>query len=194
MKSAHPSVLLLASCILSVVHPVIFAQNSLTRERRIEIESLLPQWQEAKSKAALTRDVFLSGIAQDSRLNYESFRSHIEKAWSFCEGIERMEDSRQQYLSKLLHDEFSKGSISADEWLRRTDLVSKIFQIRMLFTYGNLMPRILDEATEQTGKQGRFYAGPGWGILLNQEEMRNLHKEYKELVGFPPQVLDGKNL
>ncbi len=172
--------------------PGAFAQSPFSSERRTQIESLLPRWQEVKSKASWTKNKFLSGIARDSKFNYQSFQSQIEEAWSLCENIERTERNRQGYLLGLLDKAFSKGKISQDEQIHRAGIVSKIFQIRMLFTYGSMMPRILDESTEESGQQGRLYAGPEWEGVLTQEEMKSLHGEYRTLSGFPPDLLDGK--
>jgi len=107
--------------------------------------------------------------------------------------MERTERNRQKYLSGLLDEKFSEGKISQYERNRRTGIVSKIFKIRMLFIYGSMMPRILDECVIEDGRQtGRLYAGTDWEIVFTQEEMKSLHDEYRNLSGFPLGLLDSK--
>lgn len=184
------SILMATTCITFTTCSSVFAQTSLPSERRIQIESRASRWQEVKSKARRTKNEFLSTIAQDSRFDYRSFQGPIAEAWSICEGIEQTERNRQEHLSRLLDEELSKGEISLGERVRRGGIVAKIFQIRMLFTYGNLMPRILDESTAASGQQGRLFAGPEWEVVLSQEEMNNLHGEYRKLSGFSSELDD----
>jgi hypothetical protein len=184
--------LLLLGSSLAALAPALPAasQTTVSDQRRAQIEAQAARWPEAKARALRGFQAMSAAIAADSRLDHARFQSHIDEAWEAALRIEAREQRRRELLEVRLEAE--NGGVPTGEQARRSRALSRLFELRMLFTYGNLMPRIMDETVTEDGRQaGRALAGPDWQIDISQDEMRALHQGVRDATGFPSDALDG---
>lgn len=69
--------------------------------------------------------------------------------------------------------------------LDRERAAVELYEVRMLAVYGNMIPRVLDEAfVDRRGvNYGREYCGPEWAIALTWDELVEYSRELKRRTG-----------
>lgn len=180
-------------CLVAASSGPAFSQQPMTAQRRAQIDGLASRWPEVKARASRAQDALLARVAADPAFDAASYRSSLAEAWRLVEKMEESERGRAAVLNGRLHEEVAGGAITEGERTRRSNAVARLFQLRMLFAYGNLMPRILDESVTVDGRQvGRDYAGADWRLEFTEDEMRAVHPGYRAATGFPNGLLDGK--
>lgn len=162
-------------------------------KRKAKIEALLSDWAGQKSKAEKMVTLFLKNIKERSEFNYDDFKSHLDKAMSLSADIEKREQKRLKKMKGVLDELLSSGRISAQEKEKREKALTAIIQLRMLYVYGNLLPRILDESVVINGQRsGKQFAGSDWKIQVTEEEFKKLQSDYISASGFSKEDLDGE--
>lgn len=181
--------LLAAACAVVLAAP---AAAQMKPERRTQLESRLPQWQDVKAQEKRAVDTFLATIEKSpNTYNVSGFRASVDEALKHCANIEATERARFIKLKTRMDEDVRNGKMSLEEWNRRSTALTRLAHIRVLYVWGNLLPRILDEAPSNAGVKGRTLAGPDWEIVLTEDEMKELHADYKRECGFAAAELDG---
>ena len=183
--------LVIAAGLLGCANLVAFAQTSA---RRSEIENKSARWKEVKAQSKRVSEHMFGAVAADARFDIEQMRKVMAEAWGWCEGLETMERKREVFLLNIIEGQFSEKKISQDERLRKSESVSKLIQLRMLYIYGNLVPNILDQFCDIDGVTGRAWAGPEWQIHLGKEDFETISKEYKAPLGIAKVLLESQFL
>jgi hypothetical protein len=136
-----------------------------------------PSWQDAKDQAHRWTGEMIENIARDGRYDVEDFKSHFRDVWATAKNIETTE--RTQHKKRL----------AAAPQERR--LMERIFELRMLYIYGNLLPRILDESTSHA--PGRAFMDSKLVLAIEEPDFRARHSALRrqsrlsdELLGFDP--------
>ncbi len=182
---------LLAVAVLLASASLSAAQAAMSPARRAEIDAQVSQWTEAKARGRRATDALLARIAADRAYDAASFRKAMADTWRMLEGLEQGERRRQQKLEERLATTASLGIISGTERAVRSEAVDRLFQLRMLSVYGDILPRILDESVRVNNRDiGRHYAGADWRQVLTEDEMRLVHVDYRAATGLSLDLLD----
>lgn len=160
-------------------------------KRKAKIEALLPDWASQKSKAEKMVTLFLKNIKERSEFDRDDFKAHLDEAESLLADIEKREQKLLKKLKGILDELLSSGQIGVQEKGNREKAVTTIVQLRMLYIYGNLLPRILDECVVINGQQtGKQFAGSDWKIQITEEEFKKLQTDYASASGFSKEDLN----
>jgi hypothetical protein len=165
------------AAVLAVASP---APAQVTDARLDQIEKLSSNWQTYKAKGGRAWGKL------DAYENSKEWHGIMASVWDLVESIEGQE---QAALSATLdyvraHTADPAGRASQEEGLRL------IRQIHLLRLYGDILPRVLDEAvTDAQGKSiGRTIAGPAWEQVLTDEEGQAAGKRIGARIGMSEDV------
>jgi hypothetical protein len=185
--SAAPAKLSTMKTLVAAIMVLASAAHAATSRQL----ALIDGWQEIKQRAQAMRDSFLTNVANDPSLDKDSFDKGIGESWATCESIETRERGRRRALSQELMTAYALKHIDQRTYEARGEAVERLFAARMVFVYGNLFPRILNEAvTDKSGEIGRRYVA-GWRVSISQEESDALGLEFRQASGFPPEQTSG---
>ena len=164
---------------------------AVTPKRQAAIEARMTQWQEGSAKAKRLADNFVSAANADHRYSYATLKARAEDALRMCAMQEKKQTAWEEKVLGQLGADASTGTVNAQDKAARAAAIVKIFQLRMLYTYGAIFPQVLDEAvhTDNT-PSGRFLAGPDWKMELTQQEMQTLYSRYKSQTGYSSDLVD----
>jgi hypothetical protein len=166
-------------------------QATLSAARQAAIESHMAQWSDSAAKAKRLAYTFLSAASADPRYKYGALKMRVDDALRMSAMQQTQQLAWQQNLLAQLGADSAAGKISAQDRTTRGNAVIKIFQLRMLYTYGAIFPQVLDEAAyEGNHPAGRFLAGSDWKMELTAPEMQALYAQYKARSGFTPDLVD----
>lgn len=165
--------------------------QQISPERRSQIESRMSRWQDVKSQSRRMLDTYKENMARDTRFNGVAYGPKIEKAWPTILKAEDSERGRFLKLRGVLDRDYRAAKLAAEDWNLRTSAVNKLENLRMLYLYGNMLPRIIDQTTEDAGFKGRELAGPDWELVLTEDEYKAVEDGYKKDSGFSKE-LEGK--
>jgi hypothetical protein len=153
--------------------------------------ALIDGWQDIKQRAQRMRDTFLAHLGRDAELDRASFEKGVAQAWAKCESIELSERARRRSLSQELMTALALDRLDQRSYDERSAAVERLFAARMVFIYGNLFPRVLDESvSDRTGTIGRRFAAE-WALAISQEEADALGLEFRQASGFGPDRASG---
>lgn len=138
-----------------------------------------PAWVRAKADARRWTDNLLAKVRADPRFDAASFDGKLGEAWKMAANIERGERERDAERAKAVPKERARSR--------------RILELNLLYVYGNVLPRILDESTSEA-LPGRAYAGKDLALAIEEEPYRRryaaLVKGYQVsadlLMDFPP--------
>ena len=116
-----------------------------------------PSWETAKADAQRWTAALLSGVEKDGRYDVESFKTHLAEAWRLAANIERAQRSL---------DRKRAAAVPAEKRLSR-----RMLELNLLYVYGNVFPRVIDESTD-FAVPGRVYAGGELKTSIDEETYR----------------------
>lgn len=113
-------------------------------------------WETARADARIWTDELLKGITRDKSYDVESFKTAMEKVWAMAENIDRNQ--------RKLH----KARLAAAP--KEKKLLGKLLDLRLLYVYGNILPRIIDESTVTA--PGRAFLKSKLVLAISEEDFR----------------------
>ncbi len=185
---------ILLAALLTAVPGLAAARPVVEPTRRAQIEAQAAQWAEVKARGRRATDALLARVAVDPAYDAASYRKGLDSAWATLESIEQSEIRRQGLLDARLRSEAASGVITLAQLAQRSEVVARLVCLRLLFAYGDILPRVLDEAVRVNDRNvGRYYAGADWQQVLTQDEWREVHGDRLEEASrfLPPELLDG---
>lgn len=103
-----------------------------------------PSWQQAKADVRRWTDELLEGVARDKNYDLDSYKSSMREMWDIAANAERKER------------DFHKKRLAAVPDEKR--LLKRLMNLRLLYIYGNVLPRVLDESTANTPGRGHLHS------------------------------------
>lgn len=178
--SRAPLVLLSLSLISTALAQTA-VDETVSPERKAAIEGLLPLWPGTKAKSERMAAVFRTNATAATGTDPNPQLIKIAELWT---SIEKQELSRLTSLKTSLDAQEADGTIDTKQRQARYAALTKTFQLKMLYLYGNMVPRIIDEFVVKDGVPGRRFAGAEWGLELTNGEFYSLLHVYADETGF----------
>lgn len=129
-------------------------------------------WIMAKAAARHWTDDLLAAIKKSDRYEVADFEVKLEKAWKICEFIQR---KQWEHHEKRIAAYPAKKDISRD-----------IFELNVLYCFGNILPRVLDEST--THAPGRAYV-PELAVAIEEASYRERFAKLRDAGAFPADII-----
>lgn len=130
-------------------------------------------WLVAKADAKRWTAALLVGVAKSGRYNVASYKDGMDQAWSLAASIE---DSQEGIHRKRVAAVPSAESLSL-----------KILELNLLYVYGNIFPRLVDESTDLA--PGRAYAGGDLHVAIEEADYRTKFASLSAGAEFPPRLV-----
>ncbi len=183
MKPARSFILFSAALAINASSALASTVAAVAPARQALIESHMPNWTAVKDRSGKMKDSFLSGIG-GANVNHNSLKAQVSTAWKVCLSREQKETARQQRLAMQV----PTGAAGS----ARMAALAKVFQLRMLYNYGTLLPQMIDTSIQSFGQsQGHQYAGAQWQVEMNDAEMQAILNQYQAASGFPASAFEG---
>lgn len=136
-----------------------------------------PSWRQAKTDARRWTDELLRGVARDKSYDLDSFKSVTRKMWDLAANAERRErDFHEKRLAAVPNEK---------------RLLRRLLNLRLLYIYGNILPRVLEESTANT--PGRAYLHSKITLAIEEQpfraeetSLRRASQAPEKLWGSPP--------
>ncbi|MFC1679659.1 hypothetical protein ACFL2T_05565 [Elusimicrobiota bacterium] len=171
--------------------PSLVERELTKRERALLV--MKNDWKGYKTLGKKMIDAYVAKIAIMSPRQRDQAKGVMDEAWTLVEGIEDKELKRaDRLIARLRTEEKDKKRLAS-----RKQAVIDLFQLRMLFIHGNMVPRIVDEGVRSPGTttpMGRMFAAPHWRMTLYENEFKPLHEIIKTRTGFPPEDLKSQRV
>lgn len=109
------------------------------------------------------------------------------QVWKLGGEIEKKQAELEAKLAAKLTEMAAAGTISKETAASRRAAVSQLTGARMLWIYGDLFPRIVEESlVDADGKSvGREWAGDAWFHAITEGEFMALSRAIIPETGFP---------
>ena len=149
--------------------------------RRTELVLRSSEWRLRKENARLALNAFYDAMYWRD-IQHDYWRKTVLKIWGMAKQIEWVQDTVADRLAARVNAETADPA----ERSRRLSAVATFRQFRKFVVYGNLIPRVIDEAhrDENGVYDGRVYAGPAWGIAMTWDEGMAVNDALIGLTGF----------
>ncbi len=167
--------------------PALSLIDELGPVRRGEIESRARDWTAIRDQGLLDLARFPERVAAGG-LGYRAsdIRRVTMKVRDLLEQVKRVEIK----VNELLHEKV-RARLPSTERDAADAAVDDLFRSRMLTLYGNMLPRIFDEAIEDPRTRqaiGRRFV-PGWKLELTETEGQAHNRWLYKLIGTTPEEM-----
>jgi hypothetical protein len=153
--------------------PVLACALSIVSAQAAPAPKKSPAWTAAKADAQRWRDNLLAGVAKTGQYDVASFQKTLDEAWRIAARIEGHE--RTLHLKRI-------KAVPEQKKLSR-----EIMELNLLYVYGNILPRILDESTELA--PGRAYAGGDLKVAISETDFRAREAAQRVGAEFPEKLM-----
>lgn len=153
-------------------------------ETLARVERAASSWMDWRIRAAQMESDFMDNAIRSST-DARPFAACLSSFDGYeTRNVRRVDDWRGVELARW-RGEAAAGTLSRDEADRRISYVDRLYRLRMLRFYGNLMPRSIDTCSVGVdGKSnGRLLAGPGWAIAFSEADLKAAEFELVERSG-----------
>lgn len=130
-------------------------------------------WIAAKADARRWTAALLEGVAKSGQYDVAAFKAYMDRAWDLAESTETAQ--------KKLHSKRVAAVPAAK------DLSRKMLELNLLYVYGNIFPRLVDESTDLA--PGRAYAGGDLHASIEEEDFRAQAAALRNGAEFPPHLM-----
>jgi hypothetical protein len=150
------------------------------QQRRIDLVLRTQEWRARKDAMRECLDNLVATRIKKEGHDAE-WRKMGVQIWDLLESVERQQGTVADRLMARIDAE-EKNPAAREN---RKSAVRTVRDFRKFTIYGNMAPRIIDEAVEnaQGLYAGRFDAGPRWGIAMTFEEAQAVNRSLIELTG-----------
>lgn len=157
--------------------------DELGPAKRAEIAASAARWMEAKALAGRMIDAFAAAPDLDAS-ERERLARRLRAMASSIEDVEAK-------VAELARAEIRAAQTASTLRDGREAAVDELFAARMLALYGNLVPRLLDDAVTEGGEPvGRRWAGPEWRVAIALHESAAYNRWELAQAGFTPDRYD----
>ena len=168
--------------------PQAILVDELGPVRRGEIESRARDWAAVREQGLLDLARFPERVAAGG-LGYRAsdIRAVTMKVRDLLEQVRNVEIK----VNELLHEKV-RARLPSTERDAADSAVDELFRSRMLTLYGNMLPRIFDEAIEDPRTRqtiGRRFV-PGWKLELTEAEGKAHNLWLYRIIGVTPDEMD----
>lgn len=150
-------------------------------QRIVELIGRISEWSARKDGMRAAVNAFYRNVVAREGNDQEWYQM-LRKVWGLAESVESIEETVAARLSDRVAA--SETDPARRDW--RLGAIRAVRDSRRFVLYGNLIPRILDEAHKDARgmDDGRSYAGPTWSLVMTWEEGTALDKALIAQTGF----------
>ncbi|MDP3543627.1 MAG: hypothetical protein Q8T11_14245 [Elusimicrobiota bacterium] len=132
-----------------------------------------PAWRQAKAKARRWTDSLLKGVAKSGKYDVANYKTTLDDVWRMCANIERAEFALHKKRLAAVPGEEKRSK--------------KILELNLLYVYGNIIPRLIDESTALA--PGRAYAGTDLAVSIEERPYREQIEVLQLASRAPPELM-----
>lgn len=153
--------------------------SALTAARQEEIRVMASGWTSYRNSAIRMLGIYPTLAAKDGATG--DIRGLMREVRAMTAEVEDVQAGIIDVARETIRESERPSSARLD----RENAAIELYEVRMLTVYGNMVPRILDEAfTDRRGvNYGREYCGPEWAIVLTWDEMVEYSRSLKRRAG-----------
>jgi len=150
-------------------------------QRIVELIGRISEWSARKEDMRQAVNAFYGNVVAREGNGQEWYRM-LRKVWGLAEGVESIEDTVAARFSDRVAA--AETDPARRDW--RLGAIRAVRDARRFVLYGNLIPRVLDEAHKDARglDDGRSYAGPTWSLVMTWDEGTALDKALIAQTGF----------
>lgn len=136
-------------------------------QRVIDLISRASEWRARKEDCRKALNEFYGNIVAREG-HAQEWGDVLKKVWRLAGELENVQDALAQRMAARVAAEEKDPA----ERERRTAAVWTVRDFRRFMVYGNLIPRVIDEAHQDRRglNDGRTYAGSSWSLAMTWEE------------------------
>jgi hypothetical protein len=152
------------------------AQISADQATLARVEPIAANWLEWRTRSEDMESAFRAkAAASDNPGYYQGCPDWIDQA--VVNSRRRFNDWLSSKTSSW-RAQVTAGIMTPDESERRTSYAQRIYRVRLLTLYGNLVPRTIDSCVDEAkGGPGRVWAGPAWSIAASKNDLETAEYE-----------------
>lgn len=157
------------------------APAAIPDQRIVELIGRISEWSARKDGTREAVNAFYRNVVAREG-NGPQWYKYLGRVWSLAEGVESIEDTVAARFSDRVAA--AETDPARRDW--RLGAIRAVRDARRFVLYGNLIPRILDEAHKDARgmDDGRSYAGPTWSLVMTWDEGAALDNALIAQTGF----------
>ena len=150
----------------------------ITPARRNELIGRSGEWRARREDMRTALNNFYDGVVSAQGHEAE-WRKLVLEIWGLANQVEAVQATVAERMSARVPE-------SDPDRERRLAAIATVREFRRFVVYGNLIPRVIDEGSEDSRglSNGRVYAGPTWGVALSSDEGFAVDRFLIEATGF----------
>jgi hypothetical protein len=150
----------------------------ITPARRNELIGRSGEWRVRREDMRVALNEFYDGVVAAQGHDAE-WRKLVLEIWALANQVETVQATVAERMSARVPE-------SDPDRERRLAAIATVREFRRFVIYGNLIPRVIDEGSQDSRglSNGRIYAGPTWGIAMTSDEGYAVDHYLIEATGF----------
>jgi hypothetical protein len=182
----------LFSLALALVSPAAAQRAPVpSASRQAEISVMAADWTSYRNRAERMMAAFPAAVAREGG-DRKSFEKLIADVRALCAQIVATEAE----TADIARETIRASEPPSAARLARENAARSLYEVRALTVYGNMLPRILDESTQDRAgrNDGRRFAGAEWSLAVDFAEAGAYGRALTERAGFTAEQYDAFNV
>lgn len=174
-----PRLLLLALLVAPISSQALSPQDAAL----VRVEQEATRWTDWQPRAAEMESAYANDAIKNSAAPGRILNclSSVDKIKAMAE--RRMSEWRNSRVAAW-NAQAAAGTIATDEAARRAGFADRLFRMRMLLLYGNLVPRTIDEcANGEDSRADEQLSAGAWALAASKKDFNLAEKELVRISG-----------